>query len=96
MPVLFCSLELYLPHCHSLKEKRRVVKGTADKLRTQFRCAVSELDHQDTWQRSRLGVVLVGSDRGVLRQLGDQIERESERLLGGDLLSFASELLEHG
>lgn len=95
MPVLFCSLELYLPYCHSLKDKRQVIRSTAEKLRNQFRCSVSELDHQDLWQRSRLGIAAVGPDRSVLEQVADQLRRESEKLLGGDLLNFSVQLLEH-
>lgn len=95
MPVLFCSLELYLPHCHSLKEKRRVVKGTAEKLRAKFRCSISELEYQDLWQRSRLGIAVVSGDRGFLDSIEGKIRLESERLLGGDLLYWRSEMLEH-
>lgn len=95
MPVLFCALDLYLPYCHSLKDKRQVIRSTAEKLRNQFRCSVSELDHQDVWQRSRIGVAAVGPDRGVLEQVADQVRRECERLLGGDLLDFSVQFLEH-
>jgi uncharacterized protein len=95
VPVLFCSLELYLPDCHSLKEKRRVVRGTAERLRTKFKCSVSELDHQDLWQRSRIGVAVAGSDRAFLEMVSEKIRLESERLLGGDLVDFFAELLEH-
>ena len=95
MPVLFCSLDLHLPGCHSLKEKRRVVRGAAERLRTKFKCSVSELDHQDLWQRSRIGVAVVGSDRAFLEMVSERIRIESERLLGGDLVDFSAELLEH-
>jgi uncharacterized protein YlxP (DUF503 family) len=88
-------LELYLPHCHSLKEKRRVVKGTADRLRSRFKCAVAELEHQDLWQRSRLGIVSISSDRKVLERFSEKLERESERLLGGDLINCTVDIIEH-
>ena len=61
MPVLFCSVELYLPHCHSLKEKRRVIQSAQEKLRKRFKCSVSELDHQDLWQRSTLSLAVVST-----------------------------------
>jgi hypothetical protein len=95
VPVLFCSLELYLPYCQSLKDKRQVIRSAAEKLRNQFRCSVSELDHQDLWQRSRLGLAAVGPNRSVLEQVADQMRRESERLLGADLLQFTVQFLEH-
>lgn len=95
MPVLFCSLDLYLPYCHSLKEKRKVVKSASEKLRTRFKCSVAELDHQDLWQRSRLGLAVVGSDRAFLERVSGKMRLESEKLLGGELMDCNFEILEH-
>lgn len=95
MPVLFCSLELYLPDCHSLKEKRRVVQSAVTRLRSKFHCSVSELDHHDYWQRSRLGIAVVGNDRVHLNRMADRIRSESEAVLGGDLVDYWFEILEH-
>jgi uncharacterized protein YlxP (DUF503 family) len=95
LPILVCSLELYLPYCHSLKEKRKVIKSTADRLRSRFGVSVAELDHQDLWQRGHLGAVAIGSSWGVLEQLSDKLVRESERLLGGDLVGCTTEIIDH-
>lgn len=95
MPILICSLELYLPYCHSLKEKRRVIKRTADRLRSRFNVSVAELDHQDLWQRGQLGAVAIGSSWGVLDKLAGKLVRESERLLGGDLVACTTEIIDH-
>ena len=84
-----------MPYCHSLKEKRRVIKGTADRLRSRFKVSVAELDHQDLWQRGRLGAVAVASSHLVLEQLGAKLIRESERLLGGDLINSTIEIIDH-
>jgi uncharacterized protein YlxP (DUF503 family) len=88
-------LELYLPYCHSLKEKRRVVRSTADRLRSRFNISVSELDHQELWQRARIGAAAVGPSRAVLEQLSERFIRESENLLGGDLINYSVEIIEH-
>ncbi len=95
MPVLFCSLQLYLPTCHSLKEKRRVIRSASERLRSKFKCSVAELEHQDLWQRSRLGIAVVSSDRHLLDQIAERIQDESEKLLTGELLEFDTEILEH-
>lgn len=95
MPVVFCALDLYLPYCQSLKEKRRVVKSAADKLRARFNFSIAEIDYQDLWQRSRLGAVSVGANRRVLEQAAEQFIRESERLLGGDLVDHSTQFFEH-
>jgi uncharacterized protein YlxP (DUF503 family) len=72
-----------------------VVKGTSDRLRSRFKISVAELDHQDLWQRSRLGAVAIASSRAVLEQLGERIVRESEKLLGGDLVNSSIEIIDH-
>jgi uncharacterized protein YlxP (DUF503 family) len=95
LPILYCALELYLPYCHSLKEKRRVIRSTADKLRTKFKMSVGELDYQDTWQRSLLGAVAIASSRVVLEQMSSKVMQESEKILGGDLADFYYDIIEH-
>ncbi len=95
MPIVFCSLELYLPYCHSLKEKRSVVRKTAGRLRSRFNFSVSELEHQDSWQRARLGAVSVGPDRRTLEKVAEQLVREGEKILGGDLVRYEIDVFEH-
>jgi uncharacterized protein YlxP (DUF503 family) len=72
-----------------------VVKSTADRLRSRFHVSVAELDHQDLWQRGRLGAVAIASSRSVLEKLGEKLVRESERLLGGDLINSSIEIIDH-
>ena len=86
MPIGVLTLELHLPEAHSLKEKRFVVRKIKDRLRSRFNVAVAELDHQDLWQRAVLGVVSISSDRKVLQNLLEAVQRESEKSLGGDLV----------
>ena len=86
MPIGVLTLELYLPQAHSLKEKRFVVRKIKDRLRARFNVAVGELDHQDLWQRAVLGVVSISSDRKALETLLEAVQRESEKVLGGDLV----------
>lgn len=95
MPIVFCSLDIYLPYCHSLKEKRSILRKTQDRLRSRFNFSISEIDFQDTWQRGRLGAVCVGPNRIVLEQVSEKFIRESERILGGDLLNYSIQILDH-
>lgn len=95
MPILFCSLEIHLPYSHSLKDKRMVLRKAQDRLRSRFNFAISEIDHQDLWQRARIGAVSIGPDRKILEQVSQHFIRESERILGPDLISYNVEILEH-
>lgn len=57
--------ELHLEGCHSLKEKRSVVKPLVAALR-RVNLSVAETGHQDLWQRAELACAAVGSDRAVV------------------------------
>jgi len=92
MPIGLLTLEIHLPYAHSLKEKRMVLRKIKDRLRTRFNVSVAELDHQDLWQRSVVGVVSISSDQQSLESLLEAVERESESVLGGDLVGVHREL----
>lgn len=79
MPVVgLLSLELHLPGTRSLKDKRMVLRSIKDRLR-KLNVAVAEIGHFELWQRSRLAIVAVGLEHGVVeRSLGKAIE-EVER-----------------
>ncbi len=95
MPIVYCSLEIHLPYSHSLKEKRNVLRKTMDRLRARFNFSISEIGHQDVWQRARVGAVSIGPDRKVLERVSTQFIRESERILGSDLVRYDVEILEY-
>jgi len=59
-------LDLHVENCHSLKEKRRVVKSLKDKLRNNYNVAVCEFGDLSLWQRAQLGIVLCGNDKSVV------------------------------
>ncbi len=59
-----CTIDLYLPGVASLKEKRRWLKPLLNKLQREFKLAVAEVDKQDVWQSSRIGLAVVSNDTG--------------------------------
>lgn len=75
MHVLALHIELRFPASHSLKEKRKLLRPIVDGIRSRFEVSVAEVDHQDTWQRTALGVALVGGQPAVVEQIADRIER---------------------
>ena len=95
MPILFCALEIYLPHSHSLKEKRSILRKATHRLRSRFNFSVSEIGHQELWQRARIGAVSVGPDRRTLETICQKFVRESEKILGSDLLRYDVEIFDH-
>ena len=68
-------IDLHLPGCRSLKEKRSLLRPLLERLQRRFGVSVAELDHQDLWQRAGLGVSAVSGSASVLDRLLDDVER---------------------
>jgi uncharacterized protein YlxP (DUF503 family) len=85
------TLELRLETAHSLKDKRHVVAGLKERLRSRFNVAVAEIDCQDLWQRAVLAAVTVSADRVRAEQVLQSVEREAAALVGGALVGTGVE-----
>ena len=96
MPIGLLTLEIHIADAQSLKDKRQVLRSLKDRLRSHFNVAVAELDHQDLWQRSRVGVVSISNDGKHLEESLSAVAAESERVLGRDLISQEIEYFEDG
>lgn len=66
MIVGICKIVLFIPECHSLKEKRMVLRRIKDKAFNQFKIPVAEVGSCDLWQRAELGFAPVGNDRRTI------------------------------
>jgi uncharacterized protein len=78
--------DLRIPGCGSLKEKRHVVKTISAGLRSKFNVSVAEVDHQDLWQRTTIGVSAVGAQGFHLRKVMHEVERYLSRQPAVDIL----------
>lgn len=56
------QVSLYIPGAQSLKEKRMVIKSIKDKLSQKYNVSIDEVEYQDKWQRSVIGIAQVGKD----------------------------------
>lgn len=68
-------IELFFPASHSLKEKRACLSPVVEGLARRFRVSVSEVDHQDLWQRACVGVAAVGSSASQVEHVLGECER---------------------
>lgn len=68
------TAELHFPASHSLKEKRHSLRSAKQRLQNMG-AAVAEVDHHDTWQRSRLTVSVVTRQYREVERLLDEAER---------------------
>jgi len=75
--VAITTWELHLPGCHSLKEKRGVLKPLTAGLRRALNLSVAETGHQDLWQRAEIACAAIGTARAVV----DETVRAADRMV---------------
>ncbi len=73
-----CEITLHLPECHSLKDKRQVIKSVMARVRNQFEVAIAEVDENDRWQIAILGVSCVSNSGQHAGEILEHIQRYIE------------------
>lgn len=77
MIVGLITWELHLAACHSLKDKRHVLRSLKDRLHQRFNVSAAETAHHDLWQRAELSACVVSTDR----RHAEEVLREADRLV---------------
>ena len=93
MPVGLLVLELHIPDAHSLKDKRQVLRSLKDRLRRKFNVAVSELEYQEVWNRSIVGVVTLSNAAPHVEHSLKEVLEESDRVLGPLIVGHSLDIL---
>jgi len=86
MIIGFLAFEIYLPYCHSLKEKRMRLACIKNRLRKKFNVAVAELDYHDKWQRSKIGFVTLNNQKTMIEKIFRAVEAEAQELIDGEII----------
>jgi len=69
------SVDVLFGDVHSLKEKRSLVRPIVAELRKRFPVSAAEVDHHELHRRAKIGISVVGSDRGFCVDVLDGSER---------------------
>lgn len=80
------TLEIYLPYSHSLKEKRKTLNRIKDRLKKKFNIAFAELEYQNKWQRSKIGLVTINAQKRMIENMFHAIIRDVEEIIEGEIL----------
>jgi hypothetical protein len=85
-------LDLHLPYCRSLKDKRSILNSLKNRLAERARVAVIDVGPQDLWQRGTLGICLVARDDAHVRQSLSSLVHLAEDEDGVLVLSFRTRI----
>ncbi len=93
MTIGLCRLVLYLPESGSLKSKRRVLESLRQRIRAKYNVSVSEVGHNELWQKAEVGVAMVANEsryvNRVLSKVVDQVQRDHRV----ELVDYSLELM---
>jgi uncharacterized protein YlxP (DUF503 family) len=73
--VALLLVHLHFPDAESLKAKRKDLASVKAQLHGRMGVTVSEVGHQDLWQRATLAAAMTGGSLGVLESAADRVER---------------------
>jgi uncharacterized protein YlxP (DUF503 family) len=73
MVVGVCQVDLHFPDEHSLKAKRQILSSLKSRLGKSFNVSVAELEGQDLWQRSVLGIACIANEGRQVNRVLDQV-----------------------
>ncbi|HEU5039972.1 MAG TPA: DUF503 domain-containing protein [Gemmatimonadales bacterium] len=91
MIVAIQTWDLHLPGCHSLKEKRGLLKPLTTGLRRTLNVSVAETGHQDLWQRAEIACAVVGTARPVVEEVLRAADRVLEETDGVRIVDTSTE-----
>jgi uncharacterized protein YlxP (DUF503 family) len=83
MPIAKLTVEVEIPHAHSLKDRRQVVRSIRDRLRHDFNLSIAELDDGAVWNRVTFGIASISSSAGYLAGQVQRIDEAVHRLASG-------------
>lgn len=95
MTVGTCRVELHISGNHSLKGKRRVVKGIKDRVLARFNVSIAEVDRLDDWQRATLGIACVSNDSRFVNEVLSKVVNLIEGSADALLLDYEIDLVAH-
>ena len=79
MHVAVVTIELHLPGCNSLKEKRSKLKPLLTRLQREFNISTAELEHNDLHRSAVIACAVVGNNDRRLQKILETIPKWVER-----------------
>ncbi len=93
MIVGLCTVELFIPGSQSLKDKRQVLHSLKERLRGKFNLSVAEVDEQDLWQKTIIGMACVANEGHHVNMVLEQALNVIKRVPAVEVVRTHRELL---
>jgi hypothetical protein len=93
MIVGLLTLDLHIPEANSLKSKRMVIKSLIQKIKNKFNVSVAEVDAQNLWQRSIIGIAYVSNETVMINRVFEKIRTQVNNTHSVELINSEMEML---
>ncbi|MBR3245941.1 MAG: DUF503 domain-containing protein [Parasporobacterium sp.] len=92
MRIAAMTFRLHAPWCHSLKEKRMIVKSLIAKLQNKYHVSAAEIDEQDTHQIIMIGIAAIVPYSALADSMMDDISLFIEENTEAEILEEQREI----
>lgn len=82
-----------LHDCHSLKEKRGIVKSIIKKIQNNFNVSIAEVGSNDMHQKAEIGFALIGNNITLINSKIDMIFNMADGLGLAELIDTEMEII---
>lgn len=93
MIVGLLTLDLHIPEANSLKSKRKVLKSLIERIKNKFNVSVAEVDSQNLWQRSVIGIAYVSNETVMINRIFEKIRTQVNNTHSVELINSDMEML---
>jgi uncharacterized protein YlxP (DUF503 family) len=88
-----CTINLYFPDSHSLKDKRSIIQSIKLRIRNKFNVSVSEINNHELWKNTTLGISCIGNEKSYLNDVLNEVIKFIERQNKLQLIDFKTSIL---
>jgi hypothetical protein len=93
MIVGLLTLDLHIPAADSLKSKRLIIKSLIDRIKNKFNVSIAEVDANNLWQRSVIGIAYVANETVIINRVFEKIKNIVLNTHSVELIDSTMELL---
>lgn len=93
MIVGLLTLDLHIPEANSLKSKHKVIKSLISRIKNKFNVSIAEVDVQNPWQRSVIGIAYVSNETVMINRVFENIRTHINNTHSVELINSDMEML---
>ena len=87
------KITLNTDHCHSLKEKRKILKSILARVKNTYNVSIAEIDLNDLHRIAAIGFAFVGNDRRAINSKIDKMLEFIESLSLAHIIEAQVEII---